>query len=69
MAVTVSSRRSRTTATKASRRQPAKQTRPSEDQIRIYAYHLYEQRREDGLTGDAASDWIEAERRLSNGAN
>lgn len=39
---------------------------PSEDDIRILAYRLYERRSESGIAGDATADWIEAERVLSN---
>ena len=39
---------------------------PSEDDIRILAYRLYERRSESGIDGDATADWIEAERALSS---
>jgi len=55
--------RSRATA-KASKRRPVTRSGPSEDEVRILAYHLYERRQVDGVTGDAASDWSEAERLL-----
>ncbi|HEY5569702.1 MAG TPA: hypothetical protein VIM81_20950 [Gammaproteobacteria bacterium] len=64
MAATVGSRRERTTAAKVSRQQYEQLGKPSEDDIRILAYNFYERRRADGIAGDAASDWIEAERQL-----
>jgi hypothetical protein len=39
---------------------------PHEEEIRLLAYRLYEQRRESGIAGDAAADWIQAERQLSS---
>ncbi len=66
MAARVSSRRGSETAAKAPKRRTAKQSGPSEDEIRILAYQLYERRREEGAAGDEATDWIEAERRLSS---
>ena len=39
---------------------------PSEDDIRILAYRLYERRSESGVAGDATADWIEAERVLAS---
>jgi hypothetical protein len=65
MAATVTGKRERTTARKASKGAQLERGRASEDDIRILAYHLYERRSRDGLTGDAESDWIEAERLLS----
>lgn len=62
MAVTVSSKS--TSKAGAAKRQIEKETRLSEDDIRILAYQLYERRQTEGVPGDAASDWIEAERRL-----
>jgi hypothetical protein len=38
---------------------------PTDEEIRILAYDLYERRQVDGGQGDAISDWVEAERRLS----
>jgi hypothetical protein len=64
MATTASSRREKSKAAKASRRASQSASRPSDDEIRILAYHLYERRQADGITGDPASDWVEAERRL-----
>ena len=37
---------------------------PSEEEIRLLAYHLYERRCESGAAGDASEDWIQAERLL-----
>ena len=65
-------------ATAQSRRQPSAGGRrrkqplegssaPSTDEIRLLAYEIYEHRCAGGLDGDADGDWIEAERRLSNG--
>ena len=41
---------------------------PSEDEIRVLAYCLYERRCQAGIDGDAAADWIQAERALLTGA-
>ena len=67
MAATVGSRRQRMTAAKVSRQQYEQPSKASEEHIRVLAYNLYERRRADGIAGDAASDWIEAERRLAGG--
>ena len=40
--------------------------KPSEEQIRMLAYSMYERRREAGIDGDAEADWIQAERELSS---
>jgi hypothetical protein len=40
--------------------------RPSEDEIRILAYRLYERRLAEGTGGDPETDWIEAERLLAD---
>jgi hypothetical protein len=50
---------------RSARRRASKAEAPAEDDIRILAYDLFEQRQADGEQGDAVSDWIEAERRLS----
>ena len=65
--VTVAGRgeRARKTATQASSDATA---RPSDVEIRVLAYHLYERRCESGTPGDAAGDWIEAEGLLSKRA-
>jgi len=39
-------------------------SQPSEDEIRLLAYRLYEMRSAAGIAGDADGDWIEAERLL-----
>jgi hypothetical protein len=36
----------------------------TDDSIRTRAYELYVQRRRNGNPGDAASDWLQAEREL-----
>lgn len=41
--------------------------KPSADQIRQRAYHIYVERLAKGGTGDPQSDWLRAERELSNG--
>ena len=41
-------------------------TKPSEDEIRLLAYRLYERRCEAETAGDAAGDWIQAEQLLSD---
>ena len=46
---------------------PAEQNgRPSEDEIRMLAYSLYERRCEAGIEGDADADWMQAERELAH---
>jgi hypothetical protein len=63
----MTSRRERGTTAKGTKQpQPAQRSKPSEDDIRILAYRLYELRRANGAIGDAASDWIEAERLLAD---
>jgi hypothetical protein len=66
MAATLTSRRERSAVAKGTRRQDLPPQRPSEDDIRILAYRLYERRLAEGIGGDAASDWIEAERLLAD---
>lgn len=66
MAATSTGRRERSTTAKGARQQGAPPRRPSEDEIRILAYRLYERRLADGIGGDAAADWIEAERLLAD---
>lgn len=58
--------RSGRAAKQQARRKP---DRPTEERIRVLAYQLYERRQADGASGDAATDWIEAERLLANGEN
>lgn len=57
-------RRARTAASKAPKRVAKSSMKPTEDEIRIRAYHLYRRRVADGVAGDEASDWIAAEREL-----
>jgi hypothetical protein len=57
-------RRARTSASKAPKRAAKTSMKPTEDQIRIRAYHLYQRRVAAGIAGDEAADWIEAEREL-----
>ncbi|HEY3518595.1 MAG TPA: DUF2934 domain-containing protein [Gammaproteobacteria bacterium] len=40
----------------------------SEDEIRLLAYDLWERRCASGTVGDAAGDWLQAERLLSTPA-
>ncbi len=37
---------------------------PSDEEVRLRAYFISEQRREFGLSGDASSDWLEAKQQL-----
>jgi hypothetical protein len=62
----MTSRRERGTTTKGTKQPEAQRSKPSEDDIRILAYRLYELRRANGASGDAASDWNEAERLLAD---
>ena len=39
---------------------------PSEEAIRLLAYRLYQRRCEAAIAGDAAEDWIQAERQLAS---
>jgi hypothetical protein len=64
MSLTVSSKTKSETKTRASKRRTTKKNAISDDEIRILAYSLYERRRLDGIEGDAASDWVEAEQQL-----
>ena len=48
------------------KRSVAATTTPRDEEIRMLAYHLYERRCEAGAAGDAAGDWIQAERLLLN---
>lgn len=65
MATTVSMRQGERTMTAKGSKRAGKRAAPSEEDIRVHAYQLYERRRADGVEGDAASDWIEAERELT----
>jgi len=40
-------------------------TKLSEEEIRLLAYDLWERRCASGILGDAAGDWLQAERLLS----
>lgn len=66
MAATSTGRRERSTTAKGAKQTEVPPRRPSEDDIRIVAYRLYERRLADGIGGDAATDWIEAERLLAD---
>jgi hypothetical protein len=59
-------RRERGVTAKGTKQQETQPRKPSDDEIRILAYRLYELRRANGANGDAASDWIEAERLLAD---
>ena len=63
---TVESRGERARKDKPKRSVPAMNTPnpPSDEEIRLLAYHLYERRCQSGAAGDAAGDWIQAERLL-----
>jgi hypothetical protein len=67
---TVISRRER--ARRDSRAKPQSSrtptNKPSDDEIRVLAYCLYERRCEAGIAGDAAADWLQAERQLASSA-
>lgn len=65
MATTISSRSDKTSQAKRPTKATQKAKSPSENEIRILAYRLYEKRRADGTGGDASSDWTEAERLLT----
>ncbi len=54
----------RKSSVRKSQSKARKPSAPSEDDIRVLAYSLYEQRIADGSDGNAESDWIEAEFRL-----
>src|SRR5262245_44587112 len=57
---------------RARKEPPKKPTAPtnelSEDEIRLLAYDLWERRCASGAVGDAAGDWLQAERLLSSPA-
>lgn len=55
------------------RKEPPKKSaaptnRLREEEIRLLAYDLWERRRASGTAGDAAGDWLQAERLLSTPA-
>jgi hypothetical protein len=61
----------RKAANAAKPRKPATRKRPapattavSDDAIRLRAYFIAEQRMQNGVDGDSASDWLEARRQL-----
>lgn len=58
------SRRERGASAKGMKQPEAQRSKPSDDEIRVLAYRLFERRQANGANGDAASDWIEAERLL-----
>jgi Protein of unknown function (DUF2934) len=39
-------------------------SRPSDEEVRLLAYRLFEMRSAAGIDGDADADWVEAERLL-----
>lgn len=43
-----------------------RETKPSLDQVRAKAFELYQARAKAGRPGDAAADWLEAERQLTS---
>ena len=47
------------------KRSAAPPTKLSEEEIRVLAYDLWERRCASGSVGDAAGDWLQAERLLS----
>lgn len=69
MATSMRSATERRKPSRAAKQPTRKPDRPSDERIRVLAYQLYERRQADGASGDAASDWIEAERLLANGEN
>lgn len=66
MATTMSSRSDKTKRSKVPTKLSRAADKPSENEIRLLAYSLYEKRRADGASGDASSDWIKAERLLTD---
>ena len=51
-------------ATGGTRRLSAPGARSLEEQIREYAYKIYLSRLREGVPGDAATDWLRAEKEL-----
>jgi hypothetical protein len=47
---------------------PAPSARSTDEQIRNRAYEIYVKRNGKGATGDATSDWLQAERELNGAA-
>ena len=66
MATSISSRSDKTKRTKVQSRMSREAAPPSENEIRVLAYRLYENRVADGVAGDASSDWTQAERLLTD---
>jgi hypothetical protein len=66
---TVISSKDESLKSRRTRKRATKSEAPTQDEIRILAYDLYEQRQAEGEQGDEISDWIEAERQLSADAN
>jgi hypothetical protein len=67
MAVVVSGKERVRRHTQAKPKAPvAPVSTPREEEIRVLAYRLYELRCKSGIAGDAAADWIQAERQLSS---
>jgi hypothetical protein len=52
----------------APKKSAAPASKPSEEEVRLLAYHLYERRCASGEAGDADGDWIQAEGLLFNSA-
>lgn len=65
MTTVISSKDESLKPSRAAKKRARKSEAPTEEEIRILAYDLYEQRQADGGDGDAVSDWVEAERRLA----
>ena len=54
-------------AKKVAKKAVVKKASPSKEALAKAAYEIYRRRVDLGLPGDQASDWLEAERLLSNG--
>jgi hypothetical protein len=65
MATVISSSSKSDKIERATKRRSKQQAAPSEEEIRILAFDLYQRRQAEGADGDAASDWVEAERQLA----
>jgi hypothetical protein len=63
---TVAGRRER--PRKETPKRSAASSKLSEEEVRLLAYYLYERRCASGAAGDAAGDWILAERALLSSA-
>lgn len=47
------------------KKKPQRKPKPlSDDEIRLVAQEIYKSRTENGIHGDALSDWIQAEKQL-----